>query len=468
MNNSEGHEPERRWVGGWKKPRHQGDILRKETVTLIIVLSSFVLCLLRLCGLVREAAVDLLFEDQWDFLTPAFNEEGAWACFSWQHGPHRQGLGGLIDWYLYRATNWDVRAESWLAILVLGLAAYGMVCLTARLRGGLHWSDAAYPFLLLNATHWETMLLTPNLAHSILPLLLVVGLAYAWTLNSSRWRLPLIVTLSAMCVFTGFAVCGAIATLGLCLLLLVVPQQGSDAWSNGEIVIVVGGTLAAFVVFSVGYVWQPAVPDWHFPVTPWWDYLRFVVLMFASLLGWREITFSSLLSGALLMSGGLLIVGNLAVALLRHEVAKHIYAECILVFTTVTYAVLTAVGRLPVNIEAAFMWRYSTLLLPGVCALGVVFARWARAIGIRAHALQCLWLGMAVIVWGNFVPDRNALATAAAKRSWIERYVRSGDLSRANAESGFWVYFPAPDSSALKLRLQYLKNHRLSFYRDAN
>ena len=73
-----------------------------------LVGATFAICLVRLAGFAKDNAVNLLFEDQWDFLAPLFEGKGPWACFFWQHGPHRQGLGGLIDWFLYRAADWDV------------------------------------------------------------------------------------------------------------------------------------------------------------------------------------------------------------------------------------------------------------------------------------------------------------------------------------------------------------------------
>src|SRR5687767_9566619 len=70
--------------------------------TASAILGAMLVGLLRLVVLVKENAVDLLFEDQWDLLTPLFEDSGAWAAFCLQHGPHRQGLGGLANWFLYR------------------------------------------------------------------------------------------------------------------------------------------------------------------------------------------------------------------------------------------------------------------------------------------------------------------------------------------------------------------------------
>ena len=112
---------------------------RRSLFAPLAVAAVFILGLIRLIGFVQDNAVDLLFEDQWAFLTPMFKGEGPWASFEYQHGPHRLGLGGLIEWYLYHATGWDVRADAWAAIVVLAVAAFtaGLIALLlARVRGG--------------------------------------------------------------------------------------------------------------------------------------------------------------------------------------------------------------------------------------------------------------------------------------------------------------------------------------------
>src|SRR5687768_8491495 len=125
-------------------------MIHKRDVSAVVVAIAFVLGILRLVGLVQDYAVNLLFEDQWDLLRPLFNDSGPLSCFTLQHGPHRQGLGGLINWYLYRASDWDVRMEAWIAVVILTLAAATMVAVSKRLRGEISWEDAAFPLLLLS------------------------------------------------------------------------------------------------------------------------------------------------------------------------------------------------------------------------------------------------------------------------------------------------------------------------------
>jgi len=138
----------------------------------------------------------------------------------------------------------------------------------------------------------------------------------------------------------------------------------------------------------------------------------------------------------------------------------------ILTGTSLFYGAFTAIGRLPVNLEAAFMWRYTTLMIPGLCGLGLVIEQWFERLSIPRNAALVGWAAVCAVIWGNFTPERYAWATAETKREWITSYLRTHDLAKANDESRFWVYMPAPNSPTIRQRLKYLEEHRLSFFRE--
>ena len=424
---------------------------------IIVVGGAFTVGLVRLAGLVRACAVNVPFQDQWDLLRPYFDGAGPWAAFRWQHGPHRQGLGGLVNWCLYRATYWDVRAEAWAALAALALAAVAAIALAVRLRGRLCWTDAVFPLVLLSPVHWETMLLTPNLAHGILPVLLVFLLAHAWGDGNPRRQVIAVSMLAALCLFTGFGFCAAFVSGALALLL----------WWRGDrsaaiIAVVFAVALAAF---GWGYRWDPAVPGWRFPVPNWWDYPRFAALMFSSLVGWRAVGVGPALVGGAVLGLVLLVFGWSAVNLWRRSADPVARVAWLLTGSTLAFAAFTAVGRLPVNLEAAFMWRYLPLLTPGVC--GVVLFAETRAgplpPGLR-HGLVAAGLVVAAAVAGNVTPERYAVTTARAKTRWIESYLATRDLAAANRQSDFFVVRVDPGSAIIAERLRWLERRKLSFF----
>ncbi|MDQ5977319.1 MAG: hypothetical protein QG602_291 [Verrucomicrobiota bacterium] len=430
-------------------------------MTAVVVYGFLAVCLVRLAGLVRATAVNVPFQDQWDLLRPMFAGDGWWAAFRWQHGPHRQGLGGVINGLLYQATNWDVRAESWAAVAVLGCAALAAIVLARRLRGRPHWGDAAFPLIFMSPVHWETMILTPNLAHGILPVLLVLLLALAWTARTLPGRLVGAGVVGSLCLFTGFAFCAAFLSAGLAMLLILRPS-GSETERRAALALLVIFALA-LVAFGWGYRWDPAVPGWRFPVEAWWDYPRFVALMFSSLLGWRAMGAGPVVLGGLFLGPVLLAFAWSGRELWARRDGPAVRAVWLLTGTSLAFASFTAIGRLPVNIEAAFMWRYLPLLTPAVAGLLIWAGVVVRPSWRRGGAL--LGLAVGAVVWGNFTPERHAAVIAEAKHRWIDAYLATRNLGAANQAADFYVYRGDPESPAIAERLRWLEQNRLSFFR---
>lgn len=439
---------------------------RGSLFALVLVAAVFVVCLIRLVGFVQDNAVDLLFDDQWVLLGPVFKGQGPWSCFLLQDGPQRQGLGGLICWYLYGATGWNVRAEVWAEVIVLIVTTLVALTLAVRLRGRLSWSDVAFPLLLLGPIHWATMTFVTMLAYGILPLLLIFLLACAWTAKNPATRVASAGIFGGLALFSSYGLCATAATIGLALLLCLRPdgkQAKSETLQAGLILLCLGGAVLAF---AHGYLWEPGVPGWRFPVPNWWDYPRFCALMFTSLLGFRSISTLTTAAGGVLFVLVLAAFVVAAVKIWRREATARAKAVWILTGTSLVYAALTAFGRLPINIEAAFMWRYMTLMTPGICGLALAAEEWAAAKpGIVRRGCMLGWVALAAVVWGNFAPERNAATIARGKRQWITSYLKTRNLAAANRESDFWVYFQAPDSPRIAEKLHWLEQRHLSFFR---
>lgn len=448
-------------------PVNPGLFGTRSIYSLLVVVAVFLVCLVRLVGFVQDNAVDVLFDDQWDYLSPLFDQQGPAAAFFYQHGPPRMGLGNLVDWYLYSASMWDVRMEAWAAVVVLILTTITAIGLRIRLRGHMSWADAGVPLLLLSPIHWESMILTPSLGPMILPLFLTVVIAASWSSRRLYLRVVAVSICSALNLFTGYGICAIPVVVGLAALLWF-RRKGSVAEpsANANLAIIVAVIVAA-AVFSLGYRWAPAVPGWRFPVPNWWDYPRFWALMFSSLLGLRFISVVSVLIG-----GGVLFLVMWALArslfyIWKRDATPVDKIVCTLGGTALVYAILTSIGRLPVNIEAAFMWRYMTLMTLGILALG--FASENKQLSktkLKSAVLKFGWFFLTLAIWCNFGPEQKGAAIANAKRQWVAAYLATHDLRAANQTSGFWVYFPDPASPRVAERLRWLEARHYSFFRQ--
>jgi hypothetical protein len=81
---------------------------------LVLAVINFTLAL-RFFHFISAFAINIFFDDQWDYLTPFFRGSPTIAeLFFWQPGPHREGVGLVADKFLYAWTNWSVRAETWM------------------------------------------------------------------------------------------------------------------------------------------------------------------------------------------------------------------------------------------------------------------------------------------------------------------------------------------------------------------
>jgi hypothetical protein len=167
-----------------------------------------------------------------------------------------------------------------------------------------------------------------------------------------------------------------------------------------------------------------------------------------------------------------LVLGAFAeatVKIWRREATDRAKVVWILTGTSLFYVALTAIGRLPISIEAAFMWRYMTLKIPAICGLAIAAEGWAvsrpRWLG---RGIMICWIVLAGTIWCDFLPERYGAAVAKGKRAWVASYLRTHDLRAANKEAGCGVFFPAPDSPFIAERLHWLEQRHLSFFRDAD
>ncbi|HWA27683.1 MAG TPA: hypothetical protein VG734_18650 [Lacunisphaera sp.] len=433
----------------------------------ILVGSAYVVCLVRLAGFVAANSVNLMYSDQWDALWPLFEGRGPWTMFLHQHGPVRLGLGGVINWWLYTTTGWDVRAEAWSGAVMLALAAGVALVLAARLRGRLAWTDAAFPLLLLSLVQWETLILTTFPGAQILPLLLILLVAWSWSLDDAIARGLGVGLGGALALFSGYGVVSAPATVGLAALLWLRPGSERPAADRRAAVVALILMGAAVIAFASSYHFASGNGDFRFPVPNWWDYPRFCALMFTNLFGWRAITTASVTVGAVLLAPVVIAFVAATLRLWRRRAGPRVRVAWFLTGATLAYAALTAVGRLPTTIEAAFMWRYTSLLLPGVCGVGLLAEEWARTRGPRwGVGFGVMWLAVAGVVWGNFTPEVYAASLAKAKRLWVESYLQTHNLAAANHLADFGIY-PDANSPVLAEKLRLLDERHLSFFKDA-
>ena len=436
--------------------------LRRALVPLLLIvvtgISGF-----QLFELIDHTAVNVLFSDQWEYMEAFFSHSPSWTeLFFHQHGPHREGVGLVVDKYLYAWTSWNTRAESFLIFGCVFAAMLLAILLKKKLFGSLSYTDVAIPMMFLTMSQFATFVETPNAAYSGFPLLLIMLYCLALLRPRYQIRYALILVLNFLVTYTGFGIFMGLVTVGLFALECFWRARGvSDIplrASLGALVLAIA-TLASFFIH---YRFNPAVDCFVFPYYDLTAYPKFVSVMVARYLTlpgpapviWAVCT-ASLLAGAAILVA-------LAVRLVRRERFEPAdLVVGVLLTYTVMFCANTAIGRVCLGLPAALASRYSTLLIPGV--LGVYL--YLQSIRLAAVRNIGLFVLIVLLIPGCLVVQLEPQALARSKRAWVSCYLLTDDIEQCDRTTGRWVY-PRKEEVHLKEKLNYLKEHHLNLFAD--
>jgi hypothetical protein len=419
---------------------------------------------IRFFMLIRKYSVDVFFFDQWDYLDAFFRNQATVANLFFVQIGHREGLGLLPDIVLYPLTRWNTRVDSF----VVGGAIFAAMLLALQLKrrvfGPLSYSDIAIPLIFLTVVQFETLLVTPNPAHSAFPLLLIMLYCHALLARNRGFRYAFILVLNYFLVFTGFGIFMGAVTIGIFFL--------ECYWSLRHITAVqfirpfVGLLIAtaSLASFFYHYVFQPSVPCFKVPHSHWLKYSEFTVLVFSGFIVPRPVTVSMevIVLGALILSVLIVILVWHLMHLLQSPLCKTNLIGAVLVGFSLLFAANVAVGRLCLGVKFAFSSRYSTLLIPAF--LGIYFyllsGRWY---GMRKVFLG-LWIVM-LLPGALTVPRDEVRQIALGKWHWADCYVRTGNIAYCDQSTSF-IVSPSEEPSHLQEKLNYLKEHHLNLFAE--
>jgi hypothetical protein len=433
-----------------------------------VVLLTLVLVDQRLRFTAQNIA-NVFFSDQWDIYNPLFNGEGWWKIFSYQHGPHRQGLGFVFTAGLAHLTHWDARGDALLTVGVTGLAALLALPLARKCGARTGLALATVPVIFLTLRQFEAWVGAANPSHGAFPLLLLVLYGFTWFIPRPLWRLGLQVLLTFFLVFTGFGLFAGVLSPAL----LALETWRAFRQDDRRLASLTGAagllTVAVWILFFHGYTSQPAVPNFRFPYERPWEYGCFSAIMLASYAGLQGRPGLDLAAGFVL----LFLVGGVAawhgLRLLRS--APSAQPAHAVIFTlsafTLLYCLGTSVGRVMLGWQdAAYAPRYVTLVIPGIFALylhgeNLAARRWRNGCW-AALLLLAVWSGISLSP-----NDRNAVEWyRRGRETWRETYLATGSQAKTDAttssDAGYTVH-----PGDLTAKLEFLRQHRLNLFKPA-
>jgi len=437
----------------------------------VVVAAAFVVYAARMFFLISRYAVNIFFSDQWDFNDATlFHHHSLWQIFTWQHGPHRQGLGGLFEKLVDPMFHWNSRTESFFVGGVIVTATISALYLKRRLFGGLSLTDVIIPAVLFTPAQWETLFVTANFAHGPFPLLLLLLYCLSWTLRKRALRYPLVLILNFVTIYTGF---------GFFLGVLTPALLALDYWSGTPATRLPRAYFATSLViallslgsFFLGYKFSPAVDCFSFQPMHFKVYAAFVDLMLANLFSIKGTHGIYLILGGILLAAVLAALTIAVPRLLRRQtgpMAGSGSTRQLVILAMTAYSLLfclnAAYGRLFGGLVLALSSRYVIYVEPAL--LGLYF----QFLNVRQqYVRKSLLFGfLLAVVVASFRADRPQMDhIRSIKQTWKACYLQTEDIQRCDKAASYPIHGLTPiEPGHLQEKLQYLKQTRQNLYAD--
>lgn len=426
----------------------------------------------RMFRLISQYAVNIFFSDQWEFNDATFfQKHSLWQMFTWQHGPHRQGLGALFAKLIEPHFAWNSRIESFVVGGVIVSAAMCALYLKKRLYGRLSVSDVLIPAIFFIPAQYETLFVTANFAHGPFPLLLIMLYCLAWTCQRSAIRYSLVLIINFVTIYTGFGLFLGILTP----VLLALDYCSSAAEARppkAYVVVAIVVSLASLGSFFLGYKFNADLDCFSPQPLPLKYYVVYVAFMFANFFSVRAVAAPlQLVAG---MTALIALLASLATAtwqLLRTRgpnlpiAQKRLLIVVALIAFCLLFCMSAAYGRACSGLANAMVSRYVIYLEVGVLGLylHLLNIRWAIT---RRFFLAGL---LAAVLFATSYVNRLEMGYFShVKRDWRRCYLLTENADMCSQAVGFPIYTHPPARTRLQEKLDFLKKTRQNFYADTN
>jgi hypothetical protein len=451
------------------KQGHSGTPL----VSVLVLLGVWGFLLLNMIFFVDTYGVDLLYGDQWDYLRPVFEGASLWELFRFQHGPHRMGVGLILDSWILQSTSWSARAEGFFAVGLMFLSSLLALGLKVRVCRSISVFDVAIALIFLYLAQYELLVLVPNLSHGPLPVLLVLSVAHVALSQNTGLRLFAYCVLDFVLVYTGF---GIFAGLLIPLLILIEMYQ---AWryqsDDGQKCWKLVPYLAALVCTSLSllsFFYEFDIdPSNNCPATsaPLVDYARFVIMIFNKFIGVFQPDGTFFLGGLfiLVMVGAGSAYGIFLLQRDSDSTSRAVARSLsFLIGFSVLFAVGTAYGRVcATTLAFAHSSRYTPYVMPATLAVYILFQMALRK-GTRILGSICIIAALLVGHFHNFKIDKKTfIPSHEFQVKWTECYREKKSVGICSEQLGAQLH-PCPSCTAMESMLSDFELNGLNLFSE--
>ena len=340
-------------------------------LTLFILISFFLFQSVYLLKLTDQYAVNILFWDQWDLYNVFFNDVSRFKYFTFQHGPHRQGIGFYFTAILNYFSNWDTRVESFGIFALLIISCLSALWLNFKLAGKFSIFDCVIIYVFLSPIQMETIIGTPNASHSALPLFCILAYCHSWLIENRFLKSFLIMILNHFLIFTGFGIFIGIITPFLLLTDLLFSVKNKSEFIKHQVLTLLV-SICSFGMFFYNYTFNPAVDCFGKDTTALMEFIKFVSLLLSKSITLPYIYFKDF--GVLAIPIGYVLFFLLSLTVLisfiiylRSRVSDN-KSKIILILSTFSllYVINITIGRICLTLQASQAGRYATLVITGI------------------------------------------------------------------------------------------------------
>ena len=432
-------------------------LLIRFKVFHIVLFALAIFLIARWYFLIENYTVNVLYWDQWGFYSVFFNNESLWDTFTYQHGPHRQGIGFLLTRLVAYLSNWDTKFEAHVIGTLILLGGILALWLKKRLFGSIKILDVGLFTIILTPVQYGLFVATPNISHGSMPFLLIILYVYSWTLKSN-WKFIWICIINFLMIYTGFGF--FIGPISIFLLIVdLLRSKTQKLWIGLSLLIVSLSLISFFIDYDFRHPDELSKEITNVPL------INYSAFIFISLSNYWSLTINSM-SDVLFGAFNFILI---AILLLRSlwtliKSPENITNRVIFILLgfSLLFLINLSLGRTPLGIGGAKASRYAIYITPAF--IGLYFYMCKLEFGSYFWRL----IFFVACLYPTFNMSENLRKMEVIKTSkmrWVKAYKQTENIKEANKISKFMIH-PKPRKVALKKRLEYLKEHRLNLYKD--
>jgi hypothetical protein len=416
---------------------------------------------------IAKYSINVFFYDQWEYLKPFYNHDPGFAeLFFLQHGIHREGIGLFADKFLYPLTHWDARVDSFFVGFGIFAAMLLALWLKCKLFGALSYSDVVIPVIFLTLAQSEALVSASNPACSGFPLAMIMLYCLALLRRNPLQRYSLILALNFLLIYTGYGLFMGVITLAVFLLECFWSWRRVTSVPLAQPLTRLLVAVASLGSFFFRYTLAPRVDCALIPHGHWLQYPQLTALMFSAFVVPRPLHVSLGMTalGVVILSAAVALLGGHLLRLLKGAANDADLTGVVLLSYSLLFAASAAVGRLCLGLEMAFSSRYVTLLIPAF--LAIYFYLLSHSWHGKRNVVLAVWV-LLLLPAAIHKPWEEVRWYSNGKRDWANCYVRTRNIRYCDQKANFWIH-PYPGRIGLQQELDYLKQHRLNLFSEAN